>query len=115
MTNLPLPFCGAIWDAANPVEPWFFIPHDSRKIPKSRTIPANLKPQLLCFQHAEVVCPSVSWLGRKRSRVQIPAARTTYPADFRIIIFPSSDFALTFGKSRALDLQKVPFLVLRSG
>jgi len=38
-------FAEAIWDAANPVEPWFFIPHNSRKIAKSRKIPAQF-PQI---------------------------------------------------------------------
>jgi len=45
MTTSRYLFCGAIWDAANPVEPWFFIPHNSRKIAKSRKIPAQF-PQI---------------------------------------------------------------------
>ena len=38
-------FAVAIWDAANLVKPSFFIPHNSRKIAKSRKIPAQF-PQI---------------------------------------------------------------------
>jgi hypothetical protein len=41
MHSPPGDLYGVIRDAANPVEPWFFIPHNSRRIAKSRTIPAQ--------------------------------------------------------------------------
>jgi hypothetical protein len=41
MQSPPGDLYGVIRDAANPVEPWFFIPHNSRRIAKSRTIPAQ--------------------------------------------------------------------------
>jgi len=40
MQSPPGDFCRVIRDAANPAEPWFFIPQYSRKLAKSRKIPA---------------------------------------------------------------------------